>query len=65
MGVTRTYIGPLDAIETVLLDGHTVAVERGEDLEDLSAEDAERLDAQPSNWAKTTTRAAKAAKDGD
>ena len=56
----RTYIGPIDIIATVLLDGREVVVARGEPVT-VSDEDAVRLDAQPDNWAKPQTKAAREA----
>jgi len=53
--VKRVYVGPHDEVEIadtgqVVRRGDTVEVEAGL---------AERLDEQPSNWAKPTTSAAK------
>ena len=53
MAHTRYYVGPVDEIATLLLDGREVVLTRGEAVADLSDADAERLDAQPDNWAPT------------
>lgn len=48
--ITRYYVGPLDEVATLLLDGTEVVVARGDKIEGTAA-DAERWDAQPTNWA--------------
>lgn len=47
--VTRYYVGPLDEIVTLRLDGSSVVLARGEPITGTT-EDAERWDAQPDNW---------------
>lgn len=56
-----TYVGPHDEIETVL-DGKPVVLRHGESI-DVSAEQADGLLEQTTNWAKSSTKAAKAAAD--
>lgn len=51
--VTRYYVGPLDEMATMLLDGTEAVVARGDPIEGTAA-DAERWDAQPSNWSKVS-----------
>jgi hypothetical protein len=46
--VSRTYTGPVAEIETIL-DGETVSVRRG-DTVDVTPDQADQLDRQPSNW---------------
>jgi hypothetical protein len=51
----RVYVGPHDAVDVL-----EQTVRRGEQIE-VDADTAEQLDAQPDNWAKPTTKAAKEA----
>jgi hypothetical protein len=51
----RVYVGPHDAVDAL---GQTVR--RGEQIE-VDADTAALLDAQPDNWAKPQTKAAKEA----
>jgi hypothetical protein len=51
----RTYVGPHDEVE-IAATGQVVR--RGQSVE-VDAEFAETLDAQPENWAKPNTKAAK------
>jgi hypothetical protein len=51
----RTYVGPHDEVE---IPATGQVVRRGKSVE-VDAEFAEALDAQPSNWAKPNTKAAK------
>lgn len=55
MSQHRVYVGPFDEVEVL---GQTVR--RGEQIE-VEAEEAERLDDQPDNWARPQTKAAKEA----
>lgn len=51
----RVYVGPHDEVE---LAATGALVRRGESVE-VDADLAEQLDAQPENWAKPNTNAAK------
>ena len=53
----RVYVGPHDAVE---LAATGQVVKHGEQVE-VDADLAAALDAQPSNWAKPNTKAAKEA----
>lgn len=55
--VQRVYVGPHDEVELVETGDF---VRRGESVE-VDAELAARLDEQPTNWAKPSTKAAKSA----
>jgi hypothetical protein len=57
----RTYVGPIAEIVT-RLDGVEMILERGDSV-DVSAQQAEQLDACPENWA--APRQAPPKKDGD
>lgn len=63
--VTRYYVGPLDEISTMRLDGTEAVVALGDPITG-TAEDAERWDAQPSNWSTSPPKAtAEPTKEGD
>lgn len=53
----RIYVGPYDEVDVPALNA---TVKRGDSVE-VTAEEAAGLDAQPDNWAKPNTNAAKEA----